>query len=94
MKMSTVLTNGDECQPLTGESRTVHSPDLDLPVVSSRHDERHAGVKSGPVDPPVVTLETKIQSGATQMVQRIRQLWQKTEDSLNNTTLTAFYNKK
>lgn len=39
---------------------TIHSPDLDLPVVSTRHDERHAGVKGSPVDPPVVTLDTKI----------------------------------
>lgn len=73
MKMS---TNVDKCQPVTWESLTIHSPDLDLPVISSRHDERHAGVKSSPVDPPVMTLDTQIQSYATQIVQRIRQLWQ------------------
>lgn len=46
---------------------TIHSPDLDLPVIGSRHDERHAGVEGGPVDPPVVTLDTKIQSHVTQI---------------------------
>lgn len=41
-----------------GQTLTVHPPDLDLPVVSSRHDERHAGVKGRPVDPAVMTLHT------------------------------------
>lgn len=41
---------------------TIHSPDLDLPVVSSRHDEGHARVESGPVDPAVMTLDTEGQA--------------------------------
>lgn len=41
---------------------TIHSPDLDLPVVSSRHDEGHARVEGGPVDPAVMTLDTEGQA--------------------------------
>lgn len=37
---------------------TIHSPDLDLPVISSRHNERHARVEGSPVDPTVMTLDT------------------------------------
>lgn len=46
---------------------TIHSPDLDLPVISSRHNERHAGVEGGPVDPTVMTLGTKGQVTQTEM---------------------------
>lgn len=41
------------------ESLTVHSPDLHLPVVGSRHDEGHAGVEGCPVDAAVMTLDAK-----------------------------------
>lgn len=46
---------------------TIHSPDLDLPVIGSRYNERHAGVESSPVDPTVMTLDTKGQVTQTQM---------------------------
>lgn len=41
---------------------TVHPPDLHLPVVSSRHDQRHGGVEGGPVHPPIVALQGKTSS--------------------------------
>lgn len=37
---------------------TIHPPDLDLPVISSRHNKRHARVEGSPVDPAVMTLDT------------------------------------
>lgn len=49
------------------EPLTIHSPDLDLPVISSRHNERHAGVEGGPIDPTVMTLDKKGQVTRTQM---------------------------
>lgn len=41
---------------------TIHSPDLDLSVISSRHNERHARVEGSPVDPAVMTLDTEGQA--------------------------------
>eukprot|EP00965_Chrysotila_dentata_P068733 2271115-Pleurochrysis_carterae.AAC.2 len=35
----------------------VHPPELDLPVVSARDDERQRGVERGPVHAAVVALE-------------------------------------
>ncbi len=35
----------------------VHPPELDLPVVSSGHNEGHGGVEGGPVDAPIVALQ-------------------------------------
>ncbi len=35
----------------------VHAPQLDLSVVSSGDDERHAWVKTGPVDAAVVSFQ-------------------------------------
>ena len=35
----------------------VHSPELDLAVVGSGHDERHRRMERGPVGATVVTLE-------------------------------------
>lgn len=41
---------------------TIHSPDLDLPVISSRHNKRHTRVEGSPVDPAVMTLNTEGQT--------------------------------
>lgn len=41
------------------QTLTIHSPDLDLPVISSRHNKRHARVEGSPVDPAVMTLHTE-----------------------------------
>ena len=35
----------------------IHPPELDLPVVGSTDNERHAGVEVCPVDAPVVALQ-------------------------------------
>ena len=36
--------------------RLVHPPDLDLPVISGRHDERESRVESREIDAAVVSL--------------------------------------
>ena len=43
---------GQECLPRL----TVHAPQLDLPVICPRDNERKTGMESCPVDPSVVPL--------------------------------------
>ena len=40
-----------------GGGGTVHSPHLDLPIVSTRDNEGQRGMKGCPIHSPVVTLE-------------------------------------
>ena len=41
----------------------VHSPQLDLSVVGSGHDQGHGGVEGGPVDSAIVALQDVLDHG-------------------------------
>ena len=43
--------------------RTVHAPQLDLPVIGAGHDERQRWVERRPVDAPIVALQHVLHHG-------------------------------